>query len=856
MEKRGVQMNLTEIQSFLKEIYAKPLGDGKKRHIVFWYDEESDFIDDIDELSLENVNLLKLTKHNGFYTKYYIEKEDLTSHLLIYSTMQKPAPQEDWLYDIFAYSEEFATDRITVIMRDLGVHDDSLKHVFKHYYVFFKNKERIQAFKNLAIQDYTEEKVHLGVLATLTKPKLPDLEDILKVLFKEHIDGSSKRYEDIKKFADEEILWTLIRKYYGYSFEEYNIERLMAMLLITSMNEQIKIELPKQYQSYISKQSTNCVVFINHFMNHVKESTYYDKISAFISSKLKIDGLLEQYEMEDFLHCDIFEAIDSHILTNITRLTEAGMSEFERYLALLNSRRTLHFYSHHKSEYKLLKWAIHLLNQKKLLQHDIKAQSSYAMVMTYTKEYMYIDKAYRKFYLHYDRTEQRDNYKSLRVCIENTYNNWYLQELSMKWFAALNDQTNDWVIDGIKQQDKFYSDIVGYSNKERIFVIISDALRFDCGEELATLLTNERKGKVALEVRQSVIPSYTKLGMAALLPHKNLEIDENYHILVDGMTSSGLEGRQAILQKTNNKSMALKYETFQDMNREDIRKAFAGLDVVYIYHNVIDAVGDHALTEVNTFEACETAFKQLVGVVNTLANAVSAANIVITADHGFLYKRDALEEFDKITATKVDDDEDSRRFILTNTPENISGTVSISMDYLLGANCNRYTVTPKGAARFKLQGAGSNYVHGGAMPQEVLIPVIKFKNDRSTSSANEIRTSKITLTSVTRKITNIITYLEFFQSEAIKDKVIGQRVKAYFEDENGERMSNEVTIIGDSRSENPVERAYREKFVLKSITYDKTKAYYLVIKDIENPRAMGERIPFTIDILIQDEFGF
>lgn len=849
-------MNLTEIQSFLKEIYAKPLGDGKKRHIVFWYDEESDFIEDIDDLSLEDVKLLKLTTHNGFYTKYYIEKEDLTSHLLIYSTMQKPAPQEDWLYDIFAYSEEFATDRITVIMRDLGIHDDSLKTVFKHYYTFFKNKERIQAFRNLEISDYTEEKVHRGVLATLTKSKIPDFEEILKILFKEHIDGSSKRYEDIKKFADEEILWTLIRKYYGYSFDEYNLERLMAMLLVTSMNEQIKIELPNQYQTYISKQATNCVVFINHFMNHIKESTYYDKMSNFISDKLKIDTLIEQYEIEDFIHCDIFEAIDTHILAKITTLIQSDVSEFERYLGILSSRRTLHFYAQHKSEYKLLKWAINLLNQKKQLQHEIKAQSSYDMVMTYTKDYMYIDKAYRKFYLHYDRIDQRDSYKSLRSCIENIYNNWYLQELSIKWFNALSEQKNDWVIDGIKRQDKFYSDIVGYSNKERIFVIVSDALRFDCGEELATLLTNERKGKVELEVRQSVVPSYTKLGMAALLPHKSIEIDHNYHILVDGMNSSGLEGRQTILQKTNSKSLALKYETFQDMNREDIRKAFLGLDIVYIYHNAIDAVGDHALTEINTFEACETAFKQLLGIVNTLANAVSAANIVITSDHGFLYKRDTLEEFDKIAATRLDDDEDSRRFILTNTPETLPGTVSISMDYLLGQACNLYTVTPKGPARFKLQGGGSNYVHGGAMPQEVLIPVIKFKNDRSASSVNEIRTAKITLTSVTRKITNIITYLDFFQSEAIKDKVIGQRAKAYFEDENGERISNEVTIIGDSKSENPVERAYREKFVLKSMTYDKTKSYYLVIKDIENPRAMGERIPFTVDILIKDDFGF
>ena len=107
-----------------------------------------------------------------------------------------------------------------------------------------------------------------------------------------------------------------------------------------------------------------------------------------------------------------------------------------------------------------------------------------------------------------------------------------------------------------------------------------------------------------------------------------------------------------------------------------------------------------------------------------------------------------------------------------------------------------------------------------------------------------------------RKITNIITYLEFFQDEKIQDKVISKIVKCYFEDEFGNRISNENIIIGDSRSENPLDRNYREKFVLKSMTYDKTKQYFLVIQDDEDANGDYERIPFNIDIAIVDEFGF
>ena len=215
-----------------------------------------------------------------------------------------------------------------------------------------------------------------------------------------------------------------------------------------------------------------------------------------------------------------------------------------------------------------------------------------------------------------------------------------------------------------------------------------------------------------------------------------------------------------------------------------------------------------------------------------------------------------MEESNKLSGVKLEDGEDNRRFLLTSNKEDVEGTITFSMDYLLGKNCNKYVITPKGTSRFKVQGAGANYVHGGAMPQEIIVPVIKFKNDRSSSSVNDIRKVKITLTSITRKITNIITYLEFFQDEMIQDKVLSKKVKCYFEDEEGNRISNENIIIGDSRSENPKERSYREKFVLKSMQYDKTKQYFLVIEDLEDSNGDYDRIPFNIDIAIVDEFGF
>lgn len=848
-------MNLQEIRNFLKDLFSKPLGDGKKRNIVFWYDENEDFVEEIDSFDLEDVKVIKLTEKNAFYTKYYIEKEDTLSNILVYSNMKKPEPNEDWLYDIFCYSEEFSTDRAIVIMRELGVANPALKEEFKKYNTFFKNKERITAFKNLNIVDFTEEKVHMAVLSVLTKTKIMDFEEILKNLIKDYLDEDHKLYENIIKFGSEDELWNLIRKYYGYSFEEKSLERFMATLLITNMNETVKFDLPKQYDSFISKKITNCIVFINHFMNNVNDSIYYDKMQHIIGEKMKINSLLDKNDSDTFASNDTFEVVDKLILRRITDLIKEGVEEYDKYLSLLSSRRTLHYYRKYISEYKALKWSINLLKKKKELDSLIKTESIYDMVKSYANSYYYIDKSYRKFYYHYDNCADKDVLCDLKDIVENLYNNWYLQELSIKWNEALS-KNNGWRIDGLKQQDRFYSEFVKYERRERTYVIISDGLRYESADELNTLLTNERKGKSKLEYIQGVLPSYTKLGMAALLPNRSIEINDNYDVLVDGINSNGTENRDKILKLANPKSLAVTYDKVMDMKDAEIRKAFTGLDIVYIYHNTIDARGDHASTEREVFSATEDAFKEILLLVNKLVNRVSAASIIITADHGYLYKRSAMEESNKLTGIKLDDGEDNRRFLLTSKNEEVEGTIAFSMDYLLGKDSNKYVITPKGTSRFKVQGAGANYVHGGAMPQEVIVPVIKFKNDRSTSSVNDIRKVKITLTSITRKITNIITYLEFFQDEMIQDKVLSKKVKCYFEDEEGNRISNENIIIGDSRSENPKERSYREKFVLKSMPYDKTKQYFLVIEDAEDSNGDYDRIPFNIDIAIVDEFGF
>ena len=230
-------------------------------------------------------------------------------------------------------------------------------------------------------------------------------------------------------------------------------------------------------------------------------------------------------------------------------------------------------------------------------------------------------------------------------------------------------------------------------------------------------------------------------------------------------------------------------------------------------------------------------------------------NIIITSDHGFIYSRSALQEYDKVTKVDVKPIDAGRRFILSQEKVEEHGILSIPMNNLLGSNYNLNAIIPKGIIRFKVQGAGANFVHGGASLQEIVVPVIKFKYIRK----EEYKSSKVEvkLTNISRKITNRITFLEFFQSDVVDEKKMNLRLKLYFEDEERNRISNENIIIADSRSSKPENRTYREKFTLKDQAFDKTKKYYLILEDEdETVEKIYEKIPFMIDLAITNDFGF
>lgn len=287
-------MNLNEVKKILEENFHKKPAEGKKRNIVFWYDEEGEFVEDIDELNLANATLIKLSDNNVFYIKYLLEKKDLKSNYLIYSPAAKPLPRDNWLLDTLKYSMEFFTDKAVLIMLDLGAKDISLRNVFKKYLKFFNNKDRYKKFTSYHPNNLTEEKVDISVLAALGKLPVADFEQVVKRVLIGETEGENKYLEAINNYGDMEAFWNLVEKRYGYTLEEKSIEKLIIMLLITHLSYNLEENLPKTWQDYLSLKKSDCIVFVSNFMNHAVDGKdyninfYKDNIAAFIRNDERV----------------------------------------------------------------------------------------------------------------------------------------------------------------------------------------------------------------------------------------------------------------------------------------------------------------------------------------------------------------------------------------------------------------------------------------------------------------------------------------------------------------------------------------------------------------------------------------
>ena len=845
----GDEMDLQNIQEQLNTEFAK-----ESTRIIFWFDDKGEYEDEVAELCLNNAKLHALDGANWLYTKWLLHEQDIEGKYLVYAPFSRPSDAENPLADVYYYSVPYYTDRISQMSQEIGI-DNRFKEHMAQYGNFWKNKVRIEKFKSLGIDHFNVEMIDIGLIAVLTDVKIANFEEIVRQLL------LTDATEYIKALENNNLLerfWQLCNKYFGYDAENPNLDDLAACMVITYAVSALKTSVPTVMKSYVLKKRNDVVVFVRNIMDNVSNRIHYDELAEKIDKSLRFTAKISDeikkdsgsIQLVDIFACDAFSGIDD-ILINwcLDKLNDEildaqidGMNIAQ--IADQRISKAFHYGEKYQNEYKAIKYAYLMMKSVSLMEYT---SDVVVLVQDYQKETYLIDSYYRWFYYAYDQIEENDRFSEARVRVENIYSNTYLQKLVPKWNDGLDDETVA-SIGLIKQEDFFKHYLRAYDGKDRVIVIISDALRYECAKELMSKLELDEKCDARMDAMIGVLPSVTSLGMASLLPHKELYVDAEMNVTVDGKSCADIVSRDKVLKVQNENNIAVSFDEIYK-NRGRAKELLQEKNVVYVYHNQVDARGDKQASENEVFRACEEAIKEIVELIHQLTGDVSATKYIITADHGFLYKRDKLQEFDKVSFRKEICEYSNKRFLLTTEKVDEQGMLSRARSYL----DKLYVTTPIGADIFKVPGGGQNYVHGGSSIQEMLIPVIEVKTAKGKMKTDFV---DVILTSVSRKVTNLITYFDFIQTEKVTEVMKARNVIAYFATESGEKISFDVPLVANSREDAPEKRAYHEKFTLKSREYKYGDKYYLHLVDANDEKNILHSYEFMIDIAFVDDFGF
>lgn len=821
---------------------------GDTRKLVFWYDDKAEFSEDIRGITLANAQVYYLQHDNQFYTKYFLERVNKTTNYLIYAPFPKPDVENNHLEDIILYSKRFFVDRASLLTIDLGI-DERYRPLIEKHIKFWGEKKRAQRFYDLEIENFTEENILVGIMAALCFARTCSFEEVVRVILTDGGLEDDSFFAEFEKYDLMDSFWKFCEQHFGYTDVEPTLEKLVITMFVTYMAKYVGTDLPKPWKVFVSYKSGNIIAFLDNLMNSVLYRDKYDKLSMYVANSLNIASVFSEYPPEELLSCDTFLCVDEIIIKwLIARLLNEDIGAKLNLLTIpqiCEKRIKMHYGSMMEESYELLDSAYFIITAGSYQCPD----GIREIVDKYQNTDFQIDYAYRRFYFAYDRIEDTTIFEPLRELVENIYTNEYLSTLLPKWNTGIIEEE---AFASIPLQQDFFSRYVKNA-KERIVVIISDAMRYEVGQELFHRMQDDHKCVATkLEIQLGVLPSYTHLGMAALLPHKSLTMTEDYRVFVDDILCDSLAGREKVLQLHASNSICVQFDDIKALKKMELREIIAGKQVVYIYHNQIDARGDKLNTENEVFVACQEAINEIIDLIHKIAIGANTIHFIVTADHGFIYKRNKVVESDKIGGISDKMSFINRRFIVSSEPVVDDGIESMRIGIVLRNDDTKVVSFPIGNNVFKVAGGGQNYVHGGSSPQEMLVPVVDIRMEKGHI---ETKNAEIVLVSVVQKITNKITILEFIQSEPISDTVKATTYKMFFISEDNERISNENSYIADSREVTAQKRIFRMKFQFKDKKYDKSKQYFLVVYD-DNTGLEVFRHPMFIDLAFTDDFGF
>lgn len=565
------------------------------------------------------------------------------------------------------------------------------------------------------------------------------------------------------------LLWTKLSNEVGYSSAQPGVEDLRVWLAQTTIASALS-DLDR------TRTSSGSGTSVEYFLQELKLRHPAAYVSFCESEVAALADMSQVRELEPLMLSRVHHLpqVDSTLFDKCLRdlvAPNSGLTS-DAVQNLLRNREKSVWVKKFRDGFEAILHGTKILEQVKSL--DLHCSDFSSGVTSYVRSWHEVDMAYRKFVLASKGiTDINSDFGVLAELVEAAYVNAFQNKLGENWQLVLSG-LDSWVrLPGVTFAREFFKEHILLplsSEKNRIAVIISDALRYEVGVEASQLLSGSGFD-VKVSSLIAPLPSYTQLGMAALLPNKQISLKpDSKTVLVDGESSAGLENRKKILAGSN--GSAIDFESF--ITENDLKGRLAEFRLWYVYHNKIDKVGDSAASEGSVFDAVENTFEELKLAVQKL-KAAGFNKIFITADHGFLYQDSSIAEHGFLSTVPEGEVTEfiNRRFVIGNGLQESEG-LKLFTSSQLGYECDYEIQIPASTLRLRRRGSGLRFVHGGASLQEIVVPLLELtKSSQKVSAQVDVVLSP----GVSKRITTGLVALSFTQKDPVSETLLGRDLR-------------------------------------------------------------------------------
>lgn len=789
------ESNKDKIQKVLSEQF-------NKHRYIFWYDAEGTMEELVTGLDIEGVTILTLA-HNAFSLKYRIVNGDQPERgFLIYSQEAEPEKENNWLLDLQMEGMKFSADMASLYATECNIPMELKERIIDDHFEFFKVARHREKLAEVVRAGMSGTEIIIRMLAVAAHTPIATYDLLTYMLADECIHEKSDLQDRLEKYNLLATYWEMAEKAFGY-----DKARQVKDLVIVLFQDELASILG---QSKLTNEA-------HIFMRDWRDSRQYGEMYKFWATQLETElGIMQQIQgepIERLVRIETFPCVDKVIAKYIHKEVKHGTITTEKLESIVEERRNKIFFSVAAHTINAFLEARRLLEAIEKLVTGLSIISAEEGFKLYTSELYVIDQHYRHFFREAKLAESTNLIGDITPKVQQVYTNTFLSALAAKWQPVV-DAMERWSISGVYSQRTFFTTYVApFTQKgKRLFVIISDALRYETMVELEGRIAQENRMETDLKPAMLCVqPSYTQLGMAALLPHRVLSYEkESAEVFADGVSTQGTANRTKVLQASVPQSIAIKAEDFLEVCSKDWVKDY---ELVYIYSNTIDKVGDALATETNVFKATEDEMDKIVRLVKVISSS-NGTNILITADHGYIYQNEELDETD-FTDFKAQGGTcyiENRRFVIGRGLWDGNGAKSWKSEEV-GLKAGVDIQICKGLSRIRKQGSGSRFVHGGSMPQEVAVPVLHVNVKKKT----DVKQVDVDILGKQTRITQMSQSVKFYQTEETTEKTKGITLRLGFYSAEGEIISDQVMLTFDSASTDSMQREQKHTFKFKNI---------------------------------------